>query len=261
MLVFSAIVPHSPLLIPEVGKDNTEKLNATVASLKTLEGYLYAAQPDTVIVLTAAPDTEQLSFVLNFAPPFHGSFAEFGHFNEKPAYRGDNGLSYRIKERLETRFPVKLTTVEELDYSILVPLHYLLAHKKSIKVIPVSAANRAPADQVAFGQGVAEEIIETTERVAVIASAETSHKLSKVSPAGFEPGAKRFDQKIVKLISEKNIAELLKLQAEDLAKYGIDELNAILLFLGILSEQCCTASILSHEAPFGIGHLVMEFEL
>jgi aromatic ring-opening dioxygenase LigB subunit len=261
MLIFAAVVPHSPLLIPEVGKENTKKLDATVASLKTLEEHLYAAQPDSVIVLTAAADAEQTSFVLNFAPIFKGSFAEFGHFNEKPEYRGDNGLSYRIKERLETRFPVKLTTVEELDYNVLVPLHCLLSHNKNAKIIPLNAANRAAADHVAFGQGVSEELIETTERVAVIASAETSHKLSKTSPAGFEPGAKRFSEKLVKLIAEKNTAELFKLKTEDLQKFGCDELNAILLLLGILAEQKCTARFLSHEAPFGIGHLVMELEL
>ena len=261
MLVFAAITPHSPLLINEIGKDNAAKLQATIAGLKELEGILYAAQADALIVIVPNADTEQTSFVINFAPVFHGSFAEFGDFNDKPAYYGGNSLAYRIKESLETRFPVKLTTMEELDYSSLVPLHYLLAHKKPTPVVPILSARRTLAEHFAFGQAMAEEIMETAARVAVIASAETSHVLSKLSPAGYQQGAKRFDQKTVRLITERNIPELLAYQAADLEKYGLNELPAIMTLLGILSERRCRARLLARESPFGIGHLTMEFEL
>jgi len=37
MLVFAAIVPHSPLLIPSIGKENYLRLKKTVAALDILE--------------------------------------------------------------------------------------------------------------------------------------------------------------------------------------------------------------------------------
>ena len=261
MLVFAAITPHTPLLIADIGKEHAQKLTASISSLKILEEHFYAAQADTLIIISPHTDIESSAFVINFAPIFHGSFAEFGYLSENPAYYGDNSLSYRLKKDLQNSFPITLTTVEELHYSIIVPLHYLLAHKKPTPIVPLYCPARSLHEHIALGQRIAETIAQTSRRIAVIASAETSHKLNKLSPAGFEAGAKRFDQKILHLIAEKKVEELAALRPNDLEKYGLDDLRAISLLLGILAEQRCTTNLLSYESPFGIGHLSLEFAL
>ena len=52
MLSFACFVPHSPILIPEVGKENLDKLKDTVQAYKNLEHDLYASKPDIIIVIS-----------------------------------------------------------------------------------------------------------------------------------------------------------------------------------------------------------------
>ncbi|PIR94870.1 hypothetical protein COT95_01840 [Candidatus Falkowbacteria bacterium CG10_big_fil_rev_8_21_14_0_10_37_6] len=262
MITFSAIVPHSPLLIPEIGKENSDSLNVTIAALKTLAGHFYAAQVETIVIISPHGPINKKSFVFNFSPKFKGDFSEFGHFSEKNEYYGDNELSYKIKSKIKSKFPIQLTTIEEFNYGLLVPLHYLLAHKKTTKILPISPAEELSInDHFRFGEAINDELLQSEKRIAVIASFETSNKLSKTSPAGYEVGAKKFDEKLLKNLAEKNNNAVLKIKPEKLKKYGLDELNTLALFLGIMSEKNYVPNILSYESPFGIGHAVIEYEL
>ena len=51
MLTFAAIVPHPPVLIPSIGKENIDKLKKTIRALDILEEELNQANPDTIIVI------------------------------------------------------------------------------------------------------------------------------------------------------------------------------------------------------------------
>ena len=259
MLVFSAITPHTPLLIPSIGKEHTAKLAATVNALKKLEGDFYASIPETLIIISPHGPANEQSFVINFSPEYKSHLKEFGDLATKITSHGDNALSYQIKESLETASPLRLTTVEQLDYSFLTPLYFLCAHRQDIKIVPVSSSGLNLEEHFKFGQALAEEISVDEKRIAVIASAETSNKLSKDSPNGYAAGAKKFDQKFIELIKQKNYQEITALEEKQLEKMGCLEYKAIAVLLGIMAERNCRAQLLSYEYPFGVGHLTMEF--
>jgi AmmeMemoRadiSam system protein B len=261
MLVFSAIIPHTPLLIPGVGKEHAAKLAATINAFKKLEGDFYAAQPETLIIISPHGPANEKSFVINFSPKYKGNFGEFGELATKLSANGDNGFSHKIKESLETKTPLQLTTVEQLDYSFLVPLYFLCGHRKDIKIVPISSAGLSLAEHFKFGQNLAEKISAETKRVAVVVSAETSTKLTKDSPNGFALGAKRFDQKFIDLIKQKNCQELTAIDEKQLSKLGCLEYKAMFILFGILAEHNCQPDLLSYEYPFGTGHLTIEFRV
>ena len=52
MLVFASIVPHPPLLIPNIGKEEIAKVEKTKQALKQLEQDLYLAKPDIIITIS-----------------------------------------------------------------------------------------------------------------------------------------------------------------------------------------------------------------
>ena len=49
---FAALVPHSPLLIPEIAKDNYRLISKTTAAYDKLAGELTKTNPETIIVIT-----------------------------------------------------------------------------------------------------------------------------------------------------------------------------------------------------------------
>ncbi|MFA6551238.1 MAG: class III extradiol dioxygenase subunit B-like domain-containing protein [Patescibacteria group bacterium] len=259
MLVFSAITPHTPLLISGVGKEHTVKLTATINALKKMEGDFYVSLPETLIIISPHGPANEKSFVLNFSPKYKGNFGEFGDLATKLTANGDNALSYKIKENLETKTSLQLTTIEQLDYSFLAPLYFLCGHRKDIKIVPISSCGLSLEDHFKFGQALAEKISAETKRVAVVVSAETSTKLTKDSSNGYAVGAKKFDQKFIDLIKQKSCKEIMTVDEKQLEKMGCLEYKAMFVLFGILSENNCRPKLLSYEYPFGTGHLTMEF--
>jgi len=66
-LVFAAIVPHPPVAIPSVGKDQAKQIEKTVVALEKLEKDLYAAKPDIVIIISPHGEVNPEAFTVNIS--------------------------------------------------------------------------------------------------------------------------------------------------------------------------------------------------
>lgn len=260
-LVFSAIVPHSPFLIPAIGKENLERLKTTQNAYKKLEGNLYSSKAEAIVIISPHGHTLSDSFSMNLSPKFSGNFEEFGDFSTKINIKGDIGLTHRIKENLETKAPLQLMSEANLDYGSSVPLSLLTAHLPNIKIIPLYYAGLDLEAHFNFGHLLKREIIHSEKRIAVVASGDLSHKLTKDAPAGYSPKAQKFDKKIIELLLKKkneNIINIKKGLSEEVAECG---LKSIVMLAGILNDIKHTPELLSYEAPFGVGYLTMNFKL
>ena len=70
MIVFAAIAPHSPLLLPTIGKEHQKKLEKTLAAYRALEEDLYAAKPDTLVVYSPHGNVLKNAFSLFIAQKY-----------------------------------------------------------------------------------------------------------------------------------------------------------------------------------------------
>jgi len=260
-LIFSAIVPHPPLIIPSVGKKNAVKLKKTAAAYKKLEDDLYASQPDTIIIISPHGCVYENSFCLNQSPEFIANMESFGDFSVKSTLTGNVMLTHKIRERLESRAPVQMVTESKLDYGSSVPLLLLTPHLPKIKIIPVYYSGLSLLANFEFGQLLKREILVSKDRIAIVASGDLSHRLSKESPAGYCRQGKKFDKKVIELLSPLNTRELLKIDSEFVHEACECGLKSIAMLLGILDGIKARPELLSYESPFGIGYMVMEFKL
>jgi MEMO1 family protein len=262
MLSFACFVPHSPILIPEVGKENLDKLKDTVQAYKNLEHDLYASKPDIIIVISPHANRQAGEFfTINQQPKLNLNFKEFGDLITKLEFSNDIGFGYKIKEYCEDHFPIMLTAEENLDYGSGVPLLYLTEHLPDAKIISIGYADLPYQDHIKFGKFIRKQINLSSQRIAVIASGDLSHKLHKDSPAGYSPQAQEFDQKIISLIQEKNVEGIIDLDPALVKEAGECGLRSLLILLGIIKEINYQPDKLSYQAPFGIGYLVENFKL
>lgn len=259
-IIYSAIVPHSPVLIPSIGKKNTDRLKLTLAAYRKIEEDLYSAQPDTILIISPHGPIQPTAFTLNISPEYHGKFEDFGDFSTTVNLNGDIGLACRIREKMETSVPLQTTTEENLDYGSAVPLFLLARQMPKVKIIPLHYSGLDLEAHYHFGQLLKKELLASQNRVAVIASGDLSHRLDKKSPAGYSPKGKKFDKKVTDCLQNKKIPDLLATDPELMAAAGECGLRSIIILLGILDGINCRPRLLSYESPFGIGYLVMSFE-
>ena len=75
MIVFAAIVPCSPLLIPSVNPERVGMAAKTRTALSNLAEELFASKPDTIVLFCDHANTPTDTFAINIADPYHASLA------------------------------------------------------------------------------------------------------------------------------------------------------------------------------------------
>ena len=261
MLVFSAICPHPPILIPTIGKDNIKQIKNTVEAMKRLEEELYASKPEVIIVISPHGEIIPDAFCLNLNAEYKATFEEFGDFTTKLEFKGNPLLSLKIKERVEDNLPIVLSSCEKLDHGSAVPLFYLTKHLKDIEIIPVYYCFLDFNSHFQFGQLLKKEIAKSDRRIAVIASGDLSHSLTKKSPAGYSPKGAEFDQQLMDLLKKKDIPGILEMKPKFIEEAAECGFRSISILLGIIEEYKFDVDILSYEGPFGVGYMVANIKL
>jgi len=262
MLVFSAICPHPPLLIPEIGKENLKQVQKTQKAMKKLEEIFYARKVDSVVIISPHQDLIPDAFAINLAEKFEVDFKEFGDFSTRLSFKSNTSFAHRLKEALEDhRFPAVLINKNKLDHGCGLPLYYLTSHYENLPITPISFSLMDLKTHYDFGKIISNEIHHTNERIAVIASGDLSHRLTENAPAGFSPKGKEFDKKLIEHLQKKETDKILKMDPELIEEAGECGLRSIIIMLGILNRKKYNVDIFSYEGPFGVGYLVANFSL
>lgn len=256
-LVFSAIVPHPPLLIPTIGKDAIKKMKKTKAAMEKLEEDLYISKPDTILIIsphgTLFPDV----FTINVMPEYETDFREFGDLATKIKLKGDMALATRVNHACRD-IDCHTTMISEsnLDHGTAVPLYYLTPHLPNIKILPIGFSNLDWKKHTEFGHFIKDQIMNYDKRVAVIASGDLAHTLTSDAPAGFNSAGAEFDKKIQELLANGNTAGMLQLDSTKVTAAAECGLRSILILMGILKGINYSYKSYSYESPFGVGYLV-----
>ena len=112
-----------------------------------------------------------------------------------------------------------------------------------------------------FGQDLAKFLEKQTKNIAVISSGDLSHCLTKNSPGGYSPKGKKFDNKIIEIISSQVPENILNLDENLIKKAGECGLKTLTLLMGLISETNLKPQKLSYQDDFGVGYLTFEFNL
>ena len=260
MISFIAFTPHSPLLIPSIGKKNLEKLEDTTAAFKSLSLLLSESEPEIIVVLSAHGVSHEDAFSINFHSHYEIDLREFGDLVTKKTFMPDSELVDDIQRRMRTEsIPFTLDSSGALDYGIGVPLALLTDKLKNVKITPISYSNLSAKDHVEFGRVLKDILENSKKRIAVIASGDLSHCLSSDAPMGFKKEGQKFDEIVKQAISDLSISKLLSLDPEFVKDASECAYQPLMILFGIIERMRLKPEILSYESPFGVGYLVANF--
>ncbi len=261
MIVFAGIVPHPPILIPEVGKDDTKKVAKTIIAYQKLATDLAVAEPDTIIIISPHMIHYPHLFTVCGMPELVGSFETFGA--ENVSWKGDNNteLAAEIVDKSEDEsLPAILydngESRYELDHGTMVPLYFISkALDFPAKIIPMSYSYASRSEHYSFGQVISEVTSHhTAERVAILASGDLSHRLIGANTKD----AKVFDQEFLNSIKKGDEYSIINMADDLLEHAGECGYRSTLILLGALSGLEYKPTVYSYEGPFGVGYAVVN---
>ncbi len=258
-LSFAAILPHSPLLVPNIGKDNLSFFKQTLAGAEILAQHLEKAEVDMMLVISSHGTILQENFVCNIAPHFEADLSAFGDLVTRWEHTGSLSTPARMQQQVTRPLSIKLTS-ESLDYASAIAL-YLAKVPERIPVAALTVPPQPSETLFSAGKSIQEYIVNEEKRIGVIASADLSHRLNKKSPAGYSAKAKKLEQKILDHLVRGEHKDILNITPAAIEDAAIEDLGVIINFLGIIHGFKTEASLLSYESPFGIGHPVVHYQL
>lgn len=263
-LVSCALMPHPPIMIPEVGQGELDKIKSTVEAAERAAQLIKDENPQTVVIITPHGPVFEDAASISIHPRIKGSLANFGVPDVSLAFETD-GLLIRHILKQAKRLGVNLVELTdelaknyrfnlELDHGALVPLYYL--HKAGFKgqLVHLSIGMMPYEEMYTFGKAVQAAIGLVDKRVTVIASGDLSHRLTPDAPAGYSPRGLEFDKILMDAVKNLDVKALLNLDQGLIDEAGECGLRPILFLMGVLGGLDASAEILSYEGPFGVGY-------
>lgn len=265
MLLMGALVPHPPLIVPEVGGDSVQGVRATDQALRSLFQQIDALQPETVVIFSPHGPVFQDGIGIRGSETLHGDLRRFGA-RQKWCWKNDRDLAEMISHHaMANGITCMMLDDDELerygmesclDHGVLVPLSFL---SSKISLVATGMGFLPREDLYKFGQAVGKAIDASGRRTVVIASGDLSHCLTEDAPAPYAAEGGLLDKAIVSLIKEADWDGLFHLDSSLVEKGAECGFRTLLMLLGVMDERRITSELLSYEGPFGVGYAVARF--
>lgn len=261
MIRSAFILPHSPLLIPAIAKGNSILVEKTAASYAKVKEKIALEKIDGILIVSPHGPVQPESFVIQAPWKLQARFDDFGDFSSKAEFNGDPEMAYLLKEAAESRFSVRLSSEERLDYGSAIPLFTLMPEIANLKVVQISYSGLSLEDHLECGSLLGTELERSPKNWAVIASGDLSHRLTRNAPGGYSSKAAKFDNKVIEYLNdpENAASQITRIDSKLASEVKECGLKSIAMLLGTIKGWDYQPQVLSYQSDLGIGYLTMAF--
>jgi MEMO1 family protein len=256
-LAYIAFVPHPPIIVPEVGKNNVSATKRTVLAMKKIGDNFNRLDIDTAILIS--PHTQISSFALTICTPdfYSGDFRQFAAPETKLDFRSDLQLSEEILCQLEKEaFPFEIDKQGFLDHGALVPLYWIKKMTDyQFELVEIGFSGLDNDFHIKFGSLLATIAKKSKKRIALIFSGDLSHRHFDNDLVSF---ARKFDLTIKKELLLGKMDKIVEIDQKLVSMAGECGFRSLLIMAGALQNEKAKIQLYSYEAPLGVGYLVAD---
>ncbi|QNB47485.1 AmmeMemoRadiSam system protein A [Thermanaerosceptrum fracticalcis] len=271
MLEIITYLPHPPIVVPEVGGKEGEKVAATARAMERLARLIKVTNPQVLVAVTPHGHVFSDAVTITALDTLEGDLSQFGAPRVKVKYDLDLAGAQSIVEQCRIEdIPCALLDKDvlssyrlspKMDHGLVVPFSFIEKAGWQGKIIPVNMGLLPYEELYHFGK-ILRDVLNGLERKWVLLiSGDLSHRLTLNAPAGYSPRGAVFDEIIRQCVREADIKRVFSLSQDLIEEAGECGLRPLVMGLGAMDGYEVKAEELSYEAPFGVGYLVAKFEL
>ena len=261
-LLAAFMVPHPPMIIPEIGRGSEEQVRGTITAYHQVAGEIAGLEPDTIII--SSPHAVMYADYFHISPgrKAKGSFAAFRAPEVSFDEEYDEDLVDRISIlAMERGFPAGTLGERDrkLDHGTMVPLWFIRQKYSGGKLVRIGLSGLPLSAHYELGQIIAEAVRDTGRRVVFVASGDLSHKLQPYGPYGFAPEGPMYDERIMDVCGRAAFGELLNFDEVFCEKAAECGHRSFVIMAGLFDGISVRAARLSHQDVTGVGYGICTF--
>lgn len=267
MAVIGAVmVPHPPIILPEIGRGEEKKIQATTDAYKKAMAFAASLQPETVVI--ASPHSVMYSDYFHISPGVDAE-GDFRRFRARNVYiHADYDYEFvhtlcGLCDRDEFPGGTMGERDPELDHGTMIPLYFLnqFMNHSDYQVVRIGLSGLPLADHYRLGLKIREAAERLNRRVVFIASGDLSHKLKEEGPYGFDENGPAYDDRIMDVMGRARFDELLDFDESFCDRAAECGHRSFVMMAGALDGKSVRVCRLSHEGTFGVGYGVCTYQV
>ncbi|MDR0435109.1 MAG: hypothetical protein LBH21_08695 [Gracilibacteraceae bacterium] len=261
-LLAAFLVPHPPLIVPEVGRGEEKVIQKTVDAYRSVAQTISRLAPETVIVVSPHARSYRDFIPISPGPAAEGDFARFGAAAVAARADCDEDFAACLTEAAAAAaLPAGVDRLggTELDHGVLIPLYFLNRVYSGYKLVRAGISALPAATHYELGRLIRRAAEKLGRRAVLIASGDLSHRLLPSGPYGFHPSGPRFDAWVTENIKTGNMENFLNPDGVLCEEAGECGLRPLQVLAGALAGRPFVSALLAYEGPFGVGYATAAF--
>lgn len=253
--VCAVLMPHAPILVPEVGGERSGAAAASCRAMRAAANCLLSHRPETVMLISPHAPRQPHAFGVWADELLRGSFAEFGAPEAEVTLPLDGPFAHAIAAEMRARdLQTWFIRHHPMDHGALVPLWFLAEAGWSGPTVILGLTHPSDRGLIAVGQAIAAAARSLPRRLALVASGDLSHRLTANAPGGFHPQARQFDETFIRLVRTGDYRRIESLGWDEREVAAEDAVDSTLIAAAAVSWQATGHQVLNYEGPFGVGY-------
>lgn len=243
MLVAAAVLPHPPLLVPEVASGAAEELDSLRSDCSRAIARVTGQAPDVLVLVGDGPARSR------FAAGSTGSLAGFG-ISTSVKLVGKGLAESALAEATES------CEGGQLPMSLAIGAWLLARAGWNGHTAACAFPNTTrPSDAAAVGRRLAL----LAPRVAIVALGDGSAALSQKAPGYVVPGAAEWQAQLTTALANADCAAVLAADSEEARRFAAVGLTAWQVVAGAAVDQSWSPMLHSARAPYGVAYVVASW--
>ena len=260
----AVMVPHPPIIIPEIGCGEEVKIRKTSDSYRKAAEKIAEWRPDTVIVVS--PHSVMYADYFHISPGT-GAKGDFGQFRAPQVkFRVDYDTEFvkvLVQEAEARDIPAGTLGEREkrLDHGTMVPLYFLDQYMQDYRIVRIGLSGMPLTVHYELGECIRKTAELLDREVVIIGSGDLSHKLKEDGPYGFQKEGPEYDERIMDVMGRGAFGELFDFSEDFCDKAAECGHRSFTIMAGALDGLKVKAERLSHQGTFGVGYGICTYEV
>lgn len=246
------ICPHPPIVVPEVGGGEEEKIRPTLDSFKRMTKEIANFKPETIIITSPHQLAYMDGFYVANADRAYGDLRQFGA-DVSIEKKYDKTLASLIAENANHISHLNEDTAT-IDHGSFVPLYFIEQLYKNYELVLIGISGLSAKNHYDLGVKIQEAVEKSSRRAIMIASGDLSHALKDYGPYGYKEEGEVFDNTILDILERADLDSLTSFDDDLINAADQCGIKSFQIMTGVFDGCDVSSEKWSYDNEFGVGY-------